>query len=244
MAVPKLKYGIGNEASTTISAGISNTDTSASLTSDTNFNAKSGEGMVLLDEGEATQEFAYSESKTGSALSIPLDNRGLEGGSAQAHSAGSTIKGILTVGMWNDLIDSVLNILDQTTGAIKSSLTLTSPTINGATIATSKITPRVASTASSATPTPNADTTDIYILTALAEAAEFGAPTGTPVDGQKLIIRVTDDGTARALTYNEIYRAVGVALPTTTVISKTLYMGLIYNSAATKWDVVAVVEEA
>jgi len=101
--------------------------------------------------------------------------------------------------------------------------------------------PRIGTVASSATPTPVADDVDMYTVTALAEAAEFGAPTGTPVNGQKLIIRVKDNATARALTWNAIYRAgTDIALPTTTVLSKTLYCGFIYNSAATKWDLVAV----
>lgn len=112
------------------------------------------------------------------------------------------------------------------------------------TLTNKRITPRVASTSSSATPTPNADTTDVYILTALGEAAAFAAPSGTPTDGQKLIIRIKDDGTARALSFNAIYRAIGVTLPTTTVLGKTLYIGQIYNSAASKWDVLGVGQEA
>lgn len=106
------------------------------------------------------------------------------------------------------------------------------------------VAPRVASTASDATPTPNADTTDVYILTALAAGATFGAPTGTPAQGQPLMIRIKDNGTARSLAYNAIFRAIGVSLPTTTVISKTLYIGAIYNSTDTKWDVVSVAQEA
>lgn len=101
--------------------------------------------------------------------------------------------------------------------------------------------PRTVTTTSSATPTPNAGITDIYTVTALAEAATFGAPTGTPVNGQKLIIRIKDNATARALSWNAIYRAgTDVALPTTTVLSKTLYCGFIYNSSDSKWDLVAV----
>ncbi len=46
----------------------------------------------------------------------------------------------------------------------------------------------VTTIASSSTPTPNCNNTDIFIITALAEAATFGAPTGTPLNGQKLII--------------------------------------------------------
>lgn len=106
-----------------------------------------------------------------------------------------------------------------------------------------RITKRVTSVASSATPTPNADTTDQYNVTALAAGAVFGAPSGTPTDGQALVIRIKDDGTARSLGFNAIYRAVGVVLPTTTVISKTLYLGCIYNSANSKWDVVAAQQE-
>jgi hypothetical protein len=104
--------------------------------------------------------------------------------------------------------------------------------------------PRVASTASSSTPTPNADTTDLYVLTALAAAAAFAAPSGSPADGQGLLVRIKDNATARALTWNAIYRPVGVALPTTTVISKTMYIGFKYNSLDTKWDCIASVLEA
>jgi hypothetical protein len=106
-----------------------------------------------------------------------------------------------------------------------------------------RINPRITNVASSATPTPDVSTTDQYNITALAAAAAFAVPAGTPLDGQKLIIRVKDNGTARALTYNAIYRAVGVTLPTTTVISKTTYLGLIYNVVIPSWDVVAVATE-
>jgi len=121
MAVDSLQYAIGNSASTTLSAGVTNTDTSAPLTSDTNFNAKSGEGMVLIDEGAATEEIAYATTKTGGALTIPLANRGLEGGSAQAHASGATVTGIVTAGMWNNLVDAMTNVVLKTTGAIDTS---------------------------------------------------------------------------------------------------------------------------
>ena len=102
---------------------------------------------------------------------------------------------------------------------------------------------RVTSITSSATPAPDVDTTDLYLITALAEAAVFGVPTGTPVQGQKLIIRIKDNATAHALSWNAIYRVIGTTLPLTTVISKTLYLGFIYNSTDTKWDLLAVGQE-
>ncbi len=119
------------------------------------------------------------------------------------------------------------------------------PTVSSTSTLTNKrITKRVGTTASSSTPTPDADANDQYNVTALAANATFGAPTGTPTDGQRLIIRVKDNGTARTLAFNAIYRAIGITLPTTTVISKTIYLGCIYNSADTKWDVIAYALEA
>ena len=101
---------------------------------------------------------------------------------------------------------------------------------------------RVGTIDDSATPTPTGDSQDIFTITALAQNATIGTPGGTPVNGQKLIIRILDAGAAKTLAWNAIYRAgTDVALPTTTVLSKTLYCGFIYNSAATKWDLVAVV---
>lgn len=108
------------------------------------------------------------------------------------------------------------------------------------TLTNKRVTQRIVSIASSSTPTPNGDTTDIYELTALAVGATFGAPTGTPNDGDKLIIRIKDNGTAQSLAWNAIYRfSSDLAAPTTTVISKTMYLGFIYNSADSKWDNIA-----
>lgn len=105
--------------------------------------------------------------------------------------------------------------------------------------------PRVTSATSSASPTPNADNTDLYALTAQAATATFGAPTGTPANGQKLIIRIKDNGTAQTLNWNAAYVAGGPTLPTTTVISKTLHLGFIYNTdnSLNKWMLVAKSQE-
>jgi hypothetical protein len=112
------------------------------------------------------------------------------------------------------------------------------------TLSNKRITPRVGTVADSATPTPAGDTNDQFTVTALAQAATFAAPTGTPVNGQRLIIRILDNGTPRALSWNAIYVAVGVTLPTTTVASKYTYVGCIYNSQASKWDCIAVATQA
>ena len=116
MARDVLTYASGNSASTTLSSAVTGSDTTLPLTSDTNFNAKSGEGMVIVDEGAATEELAYATGKSGGALTIPLANRGLEGGSAQGHASGASVKGIITAAMWNDLIDSVSKVISKVTG--------------------------------------------------------------------------------------------------------------------------------
>ena len=102
----------------------------------------------------------------------------------------------------------------------------------------------ITTVASSATPTPVIGSEKNYLqVTALAAAAAVAAPTGTPLDADIILMRIKDDGTARALTWNAIYREIGVDLPTTTTISKTMYLGFVYNETDTKWDLVAFNEE-
>jgi hypothetical protein len=100
------------------------------------------------------------------------------------------------------------------------------------------IQPRVATIASGATITPNIATTDVYTVTALATAATIASPAGgTPAEGQEFIIRIRDDGTARALTWNSVFRAAAEAvLPASTDNTKTTYIKFIYNSQDSKWD--------
>ena len=103
------------------------------------------------------------------------------------------------------------------------------------------------SVASAATITPTSDTTNQYNVTALAVGATIAAPSGTPVDGQKLSIRIKDNGSSQTLAWTTgtsgSFRVVGTTLPTTTVANKTTYVGCIYNSADARWDVVAVAQE-
>jgi hypothetical protein len=112
------------------------------------------------------------------------------------------------------------------------------------TLTNKRIDPRVVSAASASTLTPDIAAADQYAYTALAAGLTINAPTGTPVDGNKLIFRLLDNGTARALTWNATYTVIGVTLPTTTVINKTTYVGCIYNANNTRWDVIAVTTEA
>ncbi len=104
-------------------------------------------------------------------------------------------------------------------------------------------TPRVQSVTSSATVTP-INTNDLVKITAQAASLTLANPTGTWDEGQSLMIRIKDDGTARSITWDTNYRAIGVTLPTTTTATKTTYLGIIYNSNDTKWDVIGVTTQA
>ena len=96
---------------------------------------------------------------------------------------------------------------------------------------------RVQSVTSSATVTP-VSSNDLVTITAQAVGLTLANPTGTFTEGQALMIRIKDNGTARTIAFDTNYRAIGVTLPTTTVISKTMYLGIIYNSTDAKWDII------
>jgi len=98
---------------------------------------------------------------------------------------------------------------------------------------------RVTAVASTATLTPNADTTDIAAVTAQAAGLTIAAPTGTPVDGQRLTIRICDNGTTRALTWNAAYVEFAAGqLPVDTIANKTIYAIFWYNSSSMAWELV------
>lgn len=105
------------------------------------------------------------------------------------------------------------------------------------TLTNKRVTPRVLSAASYTTDTGtslNCDTLDEFIVTAQAGALKFNNPTGTPTDGQVLLIAVTGTA-ARALTYDTQFQASTVALPSTTVTTARLNMAFIWSAATSKW---------
>jgi hypothetical protein len=107
------------------------------------------------------------------------------------------------------------------------------------TLTNKRITPRISTITTAATITPTGDSSDQYNVTALAVTALIALPSGTPTDGQKLIIRILDNGTSQTLSWGA-YRLIGTTLPSSTIPNKVLYVGCIYNAAALSWDVVSV----
>ena len=103
--------------------------------------------------------------------------------------------------------------------------------------------PRVQSVSSAATVTPTS-ANDLVKITAQAAGLTIANPTGTMSEGQAMIIRIKDNGTAQTIAFGTNYRAIGVTLPTTTTISKTIYIGLVWNDTDTKFDVLGINTQA
>jgi hypothetical protein len=134
------------------------------------------------------------------------------------------------------------NVTNESKATMFNNPTFTG-TVNG-------IKPRVSSAATVTSPLVwNSTSFDQYALTGLANALTINADANAaPADGQKMLFRIKDNGTARALTWTtgstNSFRVIGTTLPTTTVANKTVYVGCIYNVTDSRWDVVAVGQEA
>jgi hypothetical protein len=82
---------------------------------------------------------------------------------------------------------------------------------------------------------------DCLMTVTLGGNRTLGSPGNGIHDGQKIVFRVTQDGTGgRTLAYDVIYRfSTDLPSPTlSTAIGATDYLGFIWNAAATKWDFV------
>ena len=115
------------------------------------------------------------------------------------------------------------------------------------TLSNKRVTPRTSSVTASGTVTPTGDAADQYEIVATG-ALTIAAPGGTPTNGQRLIIRIKNNGTVTSQTITwtttaGAYRVIGVTLPAATPTSATTgvhYVGCLYNAADGFWDVLAV----
>ena len=109
---------------------------------------------------------------------------------------------------------------------------------------------RVSSTTSASSVTPNITNYDEYAFTALAATLTINTPSGSPADGNKLLFRITDNGSAQTLSWQGAtgatgsYLPIGTTLPTVTTANKTVYVGCIYNAALYRWEVVSVAQQS
>ncbi len=136
------------------------------------------------------------------------------------------------------------------TSGVYGTVTAPSGTVVGTsdtqTLTNKRITPRVTTITSSATPTVNTDNCDTVTITALA--ADITSMTtnlsGTPSNFDTLFYRIKDNGTARAITWGASFASRGATLPTKTTISKVLYVFFTWNAVTSTWDCVSSATES
>lgn len=122
-------------------------------------------------------------------------------------------------------------------GIIATTVTETSTT----TLTNKRITKRTGTTTSHATPTINTDNVDFYSITAQAEDITSMTTnlSGTPTENQTLWIAITGTA-ARAITWGASFENGAADLPTTTVTTQRLDIGLVWNTVTSKWRCMAV----
>jgi len=122
-------------------------------------------------------------------------------------------------------VRTIINVAD---GADVSTVTAS----NTITFTNKRLTPRVGTTTSSATPTINTDNYDLYIIT--AQAVDITSLTtnlsGTPTTGQTLDLWITGTA-ARAITPGASFGSGAATFPSTTVTTKTLYIRNVWDGS-------------
>ena len=108
--------------------------------------------------------------------------------------------------------------------------------------------PRISSNVTVASPFAwDSSQFDVYEIKALANNLTIGADVNTPINGQKILFRIKDDGVSKTLIWTtgveKGFREISALLPTTTNAGKLIYVGAMYNSTDLRWDVLAVGQE-
>lgn len=251
----------------TLIAPLLGTPTSGTLTNCAGLPASGVSGTALVSAAIGTTVQAYDADLTtwagvtpgtgvATALSVNIGSAGapvVNGGALGTPSSGTLTNctGLPVNGIVDDTT-SALGVgsielghasdttLSRVSAGVLAVEGVTIPSISSTNILTNKrINPRVGSTTSSATPTINTDNYDIYQLTAQAvDITSFTTNlSGTPVEGQVLIIEITGTA-ARAITWGASFEN-GITLPSTTVGTAKLTNGFLWNAVTSKWRCVA-----
>ena len=140
-------------------------------------------------------------------------------------------------------------IIANSTGVFVNTSVVTTLT-DSQNLTNKRINHRVSSIANTATITPDISAYDMYIVSALSVGLTINIPVGTPVEGDRLLFRLKDNGTVRTLTMNTNpggFRALGGTLPTTLpantapagTAGKLTYAMFVYNSIDNYWDMLS-----
>ena len=111
------------------------------------------------------------------------------------------------------------------------------PTVSSTSTLTNKrVNPRVVSPTVASSYTINVDVTDLYNVSGQSSDVTFNNPTGTPVNGQKMMVRIKDNGTARTVGWGSNFQASGITGPIAqTVPNKEHNVLFVYSAGVSKW---------
>jgi len=144
------------------------------------------------------------------------------------------------------LLHGTFNLISEyngqpTTTSVTIPINLAGTDVNLAVSLASDLNTRSVSTASTATLTPNVSNYDLFVISAQAAALVIANPTGTAVLGNGFMVDLDDNGSARAITYGNLYLGTFVTLPSTTIAGKRMKMVFQYNG--TNWELINVINE-
>jgi hypothetical protein len=232
-----------NDFTNTLKTKLDGIQAGAEVNVNADWNATSGDSQILnkptipdtsdfVEKSDFTSHSILAkQSGASDPVAVSIGNNEILG---RKSGGGSDIEGLSV-----SEVKSLLNYTASDVGAPSGSGTSSGTNTGDQTF----LNARVQTVASSATVTA-VSTNDLVTITAQAVGLTLANPTGAFTEGQSLIFRIKDNGTARSIAYGTNFRAIGVTLPTTTVANKTTYIGCIYNSTDTKFDIIGVCTEA
>ena len=202
----------------------------------TNFKGHTSAGSLQIDG------FEPGSTDNGNAIGDVII---IKPNTGWANRVASFVKNASGVGTVENLFVSALTAVSAT---ISGSINAVSAAISGnvsiggslAVTGTSRITAVVITSAATITPT-----SQVYDVTALAVTANVVIPSFAAVNGMSAVVRIKDNGTAQGLSFAAGYVDVsGIGLPTATIANKLLTIGVMYNSATSKWEVQGINQQA
>jgi hypothetical protein len=233
-----------NDFTNTLKTKLDGIEAGAEVNVKADWTATSGDSEILNkptipDPADFVAKSDYSpahsvlvqQSGTGSPTAVAIGTNEILG---RKSGGGSNIEGLSV-----SEVKAILNYTASDVGAPSGSGTSSGTNTGDQTF----LNARVQTVISSATVTA-VNTNDLLTITAQAVGLTLANPTGAFTEGQSLIFRIKDNGTPQTIGYGINFRAIGVTAPITTVANKTTYIGCIYNSTDTKFDIIGVCTEA